>query len=131
MPSVMHLLQPGTTCEDQYCPAEHVKLRHKQVVSLHGTTWRTAEGDVMDVSEVTPRHALNIYLYLHRTAWRRAWSEIMGDIASPFAPSGEMACDAVEQIHDEMIQHPHRWLDETTLVRALWRRVLDGLPSAR
>lgn len=131
MTSILHLLKPGSTCDTLDCTADHVRVPEQPLVTLYGTTWKTREGVVMSVSEMHPRHALNTWCYLHRTAWRRAMREVWADAMSPFAPQGEMACDAVDEMHDEMMGHPHRWLDETPLLEALWARVLDGLPSAR
>lgn len=130
MTSILHLLQPGAVCQTAFCGADHVRVSRQPTVTLYGTTWRTKDGLVMDVSQMTSRHALNAYLYLHRTASRRAWNEAMNDLTGLFAPRGDAACDAVEELHQEMAQYPHAWLDETPLVVALWARVLDGLPSA-
>lgn len=126
MTDVMHLLRAGEECTEPSCTATHVRVPRSALVIWEGTTWADRSGRVWDVAEMTPRHALNTYEYLHRHAHRSAMSEVIEYWSSPFAPNGEIAQDALDDLCDEVLDYPHQWLDTRPLVRALWLRALDG-----
>lgn len=130
MITIVHMLAPGEECTDTQCSAmsEHMVRTPEPEVTLWKTTWKTRDGRVLDVSEMGPRHALHTYHLLHRQARRLAWNTSFEMIGSPWAPRGDMAQDAFDRELQEMHEYPHRWLDQTTLVRALWARACEGFP---
>lgn len=130
MTSVVHMLKPGEECQDAQCRAQsdHLVREPEPTVTLWKTTWQTKDGEILDVSEMGPRHALHTYHLLHRSARRLAWNASFSMIGSPWAPRGEMAQDAFDHELMEMHTYPHRWLDQTPLVKALWERACEGFP---
>jgi hypothetical protein len=135
MTAIIHLLTPGTECEEPDCHADaHVHrppLHHLE----NDVTWTTADKRVLRIAdEMTPRHAWHTIWFLHRHARQREFAYSMQDLMSPFAPQGEMACDMFERELDTRMRYPHLWLDSMPLLRALWDRALDlelpALPDA-
>jgi hypothetical protein len=89
--------------------------------------WRPRNAEPLRVKDMEPSHRSNTLEYLLRNAVRyktAAENEFASLISGPMGPSGDMACDAVDSVMDELLeQTPLAWMEEQPLVRKLTKLV--------
>jgi hypothetical protein len=90
---------------------------------MRDDAWTTADGTEMALGEMAQSHIENVIAFLRRRAEvfkRRAENRMWRDLEGPFAPGGDVACDAFDEELAQLIRAPSvEWIDGTPIVRAL------------
>lgn len=97
-----------------------------------GEIWVDSQGTTYKISEMEPRYVHNVRSYLLRNG-RALAEQAYHRVAFGMQPSGDMACDAVDAILEELldaIENPGRWLERSELVQALDARIAPPVPDS-
>lgn len=90
---------------------------------MRDDAWTTADGRELSLGQMDQSHIENVIRYLRLRTWQlreRAIQRMLHDLQGPFAPSGDMACDAFDYEFDGLIQaDPREWLEDVPIIRAL------------
>jgi hypothetical protein len=89
------------------------------------TWWKPRQGPPVLIADMTDTHRLHTAAWLFKRAEMLADAEATSMVFGPFQPSGDMACDAFDDIVGELLDRPLEWLRGKPLFGAL----LDGLPT--
>lgn len=104
-------------CVKGYDPVEHnlfgVDVLHQ------AERWKDGDGRVWLLDEMTPSHRRHLLSFLRRRAASLAFHDSMIMATGPMAPRGDNACDAVDELCDQMWDDPAAWLEGTKLVSRL------------
>lgn len=71
------------------------------------------------IGELGLTHRARLFRWIMLRAWSIEFSVGLAEIGGPFAPMGDHACDAFEQMHEERSANPWLWLLETPFMQAL------------
>lgn len=96
-----------------------------------GEIWVDSQGVTHEIAGMELRYARNIRTYLTRNG-RALAEQAYHRVAFGMQPSGDMACDAVDAILEELlaaIEDPERWLADSELVKALDARLKPSEPD--
>ncbi|AXH66350.1 hypothetical protein SEA_SATIS_191 [Streptomyces phage Satis] len=96
--------------------------------------WVDTNGTTHRLQDMDRRYCENVYGYLLRNS-RALAEQTYHRVAGGPQPNGEMACDAVDAILEELldaIENSDRWMMERPLMQALARRIegSGGKPDA-
>jgi hypothetical protein len=84
--------------------------------------WQTSDGRELKIKKMEPEHVKNVIAMLRRDASNIAFREAYRLFGSANPDMmGEIAYDSVCSMQDEILENPHRWLENTPLMRELVR----------
>lgn len=84
--------------------------------------WTDAQGVEHKIKKMDPGHVKNVIAMLHRRAEDIAMREYLRESRYVNQDTmGEAAYDSVSSSLDEMLDNPHRWLENTPLMQELVR----------